>query len=981
MADQQPEKDIPGKSVEGFHKRLKEAELYLQQGLLNEAGQILASLRARLKDVLDADEQTRKLPPSVRHRLQSGVSSLENRLKEIDQKEAAFMDGAGGPVKKVEATLTAEDMVRRGVLLRNLGFFDEAVDEFRRAAAMRADLVADCYAHMGLALIGKGDLERGVGLLRQAIALEKDQAGKNVRILEQIAEAYEIAGEKQKAVGAYREIIFLDAHCGRALEKIEQLSAELKRIPLNLSLVCRYPKRFLAASILFALVFVVFNPFVKTVNNVDYFTLDNDPDIRFYESFKTVFGNDEFFVIAVKCDDFFSAERLVMLQQITEQLDALEDVDEVTSLANVNDIIGGEDFFEVRKFLDDIPEEKEALDRLRIAAIGNALYRKNLISENGNTAAILVVPFDKPDDEDFRKRLLAQTDAVLAPYKARGVSFHVGGWTVTNFSLGHYLNADTMVFIPATYLLITLATWLFFRNWRLVLLAVVNISLCVGATRGLMGMAGITLNNVTVIIVPLVMALALCDTVHIFSHMDRGLLKRFPDEKQALAHVLNSVGLPCFLTTVTTAIGFLSLFISEIPPIKQFAWVASAGMVFEFLFSFFFLPPLILLFHPEKLYLSNDAGERMPLFLRALFRFVNRYGRWVIACCLVITLISCYATSRLRVETNLLEFFKKSSPVRTALDFVETHLAGVGAVDVSFKAKMPEAFKEPDNLRVIETVQEFVSGLNGVDKTISFVDFLKDMNQSFHAEDTAFYQIPESSELVSQYLLLYDSDDLEDFVSADYSHARLSIRISLHSSAQQKNLIDRINGFLEKVDAGDLTIRVTGQAVKDVNVIDALVSSQVSSLSIAALVISIIMFVVFRSVSLASLSMIPNLFPIILNFGIMGLFGIPLDTGTALIAAVALGIAVDDTIHFLTEYQRHRVQGLRLADSLEAVIQRKGRAMISSSLILALGFGVLVLSRFMPVVHFGLLCAIIMVTAVIGDLLLLPAVILMKKNK
>lgn len=981
MTEQQSKNEVSGQPLKGLQQDLKAAELYMQQGLLDEARNIYTSLRSRFSKYLGDMDQRQSLRPSVRNRLLRGLNILEVKLREINQKEAAFLDSAGGPVKKIYPNLTVDHIIHRGILLRELGFFDDAIEEFRQAASQDAQRVSECYTHMGIAIAEKGDVEPAVDMLRRVMALEAHDRSKQFEILEKIAKIYEDAGETQKAVAAYRELIFLDQNCGNALLKIEDLSAELKRSTLNFALVCRYPKVFFAASLILAIVFISFNPFVKIVNNVDYFTLEQNPDIQFYDNFKTIFGNDEFFIIAMQCPNLFSVNYLDMLQRITEEIEALPEVEDVTSLANVNDIVGGEDYFEVRKFLEEIPEDADHLTALKQNAVNNPLYLKNLISEDGKTAAIVVMPYDDPADQDFRKRILAQTRDILKPFETESVQFHTGGWTVTNYSLSKYLNADMIIFIPATYLLIMLSTWLFFRNWRLTLLAVINISLCVGATRGLMGMAGVTMNNVTSIIIPLIMALALCDTVHIFSHMDRGLLTRFSDETQALTHVLGQVALPCFLTTLTTAIGFLTLYVSEIPPIKQFAWIASAGMVFEFLFSFFLLPPLILFFNPANLYQTyEEGGNKMNGLLQAMSRNVRRYGRLILVASAVIVVGASVESAGLKVETNLIEFFKKSSPVRTSLDFIESHLAGVGAVDVSFEAKRQDAFKEPANLRIIETVQQFVSKLDEVDKTISFVDFLKDMNQSFHGEDPVYYTIPQSSDLISQYMLLYDAEDLEDYVNGMYDHARLSARISTHGSQAQKRLIQRINTYLGQIDCGDLVVRVTGRAVKDVNVVEALVYSQVYSLALAALVISIIMFIVFRSASLAALSMIPNIFPILLNFGIMGWLGIPLDTGTALIAAVALGIAVDDTVHFLTEYQRRRAQGESISDTLDHVIVRKGRAIISSSLILTIGFSVMVLSRFIPVIHFGLLCAIIMVTAIIGDLVLLPAIVSLKKT-
>jgi len=476
------------------------------------------------------------------------------------------------------------------------------------------------------------------------------------------------------------------------------------------------------------------------------------------------------------------------------------------------------------------------------------------------------------------------------------------------------------------------------------------------------------------------MALALCDVVHIFSHMDREVLAKFGDKRKALAHVLDKVLVPSFLTSLTTAIGFLSLAVSEIPPIRQFAWIASAGMVFEFLYSFFFLPPLILLFDPNKVYQNYESRKGVLTLLRGIKRIVNKHKGLVLLLSALVVAASSFYITRLRVETNLIDFFSKKTPLRISMDFVEARLGGVDTLDVSLKAEKEDTFKEPRALKVVEQIQNYIKGLPQVDAAISLVDFLKDMNQSFHAEDPAYYRLPESKNMVSQYLLLYDSEDIEDVINSSYDHARIAVRISEHSSAGQERLIRQIEQFVDKLHHQGLSIHVTGRAREDVTVIDALVKGQVYSLALAAVTIIFIMIIVLRSLSLGLTSIVPNIFPIVLNFGIMGAFSIPLDTGTAIISAVALGIVVDDTIHFLSEYKLGREEGFSVAESVNHTILVKGRAILSSSAILCIGFGVVALSNFSPTVHFGLLTSIIMITACIGDMILLPSVLFMKKR-
>jgi len=785
------------------------------------------------------------------------------------------------------------------------------------------------------------------------------------------------------ALRTYNELLSLDRTHELALRRSRELRKDLRKLHFSIATVTEHPRFFFFVSLFIAVAFMAFAPLTKTVDNVDYFTVENDPDIEYYDEFREVFGNDEFFVIAFRKEEgIFTPENLRLLDDLTYELEGIQDAEDVTSLANVDDIIGGEDFFEVRRFLDYIPDDPAELEEIKARAIGNPLYLNNLISKDGTTAAIMIEAFDLPEDEGYRRRLIEKAREVLDGYKDRVDAFHLAGWTYTNFYLSRAVKKDVATFIPVSYFFIALAIWLVFRNVILTALGFANIMVCVGSVMGLFGLTGITLNNVTAIIPSMVMALALCDTVHIFSHMEKRVLAEAGgDRRIALAHVLKRVVVPSFLTTLTTAVGFLSLGVSDIPPIRDFAWIASAGMLFEFVFSFFFLPPLLLLFKPERIYQEYGGKSLLAGLLRRNYRLVSRIPFAVSFLGLVLLLASGWFAYNVKVETNLVGFFKESLPIRKSLDFVETHLGGVDSLDVSLRSDTLDAFKDPENLAVVEAIQRYTESLHGVDQAFSFVDFLKDMNESFHNENPQYYRIPDSRDMVAQYLLLYDAEDIENVINNTYDHARIGLRISLHKSSEQARLVREIESFIQAIDLRGLDVRVTGRSLKEVKTIDALVEGQVYSLALATVIITLIMFLALRSIALGFLSILPNMFPIIINFGIMGAAAIALDTGTALIAAVAIGIAVDDTIHFLTEYKERRGLGMPIPRAVQAVLFLKGRALLSSSIILSIGFSVLILSSFQPTMNFGFLTAIIMLTALIGDVFFLPGVIMLKKRR
>jgi predicted RND superfamily exporter protein len=747
------------------------------------------------------------------------------------------------------------------------------------------------------------------------------------------------------------------------------------------SLIIKHPWLALLLSFLISLPFLFFLPLVKTVENVDYFTLEGDPDVAYYKNFKNVFGNDEFFLIAFKDKDIFTKENLTLIRDISSRLEQMDDVRKVISLSTVSETIGEEDYFLVQDFLHEIPEDKAALKGLKQKAIQNPLYRDSIISKDGSTAAIVVLTHERPEDEAYRKRLIHKTSMILHEYE--GVvnrTFHIAGWTVTNLRLSEYMKKDVARFIPVVYLMIMLVIFFLFRNVKIAFLAFLNISLCLSCTMGFLAMIGATLNNVTTIIPPLIMALSLADTIHVFTHYLSNKTKDGKTEN-ALLKALLDVYKPCLLTSATTVAGFLSLRLSHIPPIQEFALISSMGIVLAFIFSFLFLPALTVLFSPSSGYRENDSMPLIDHILNTFIMLNRRHGNAILIVCSLLTIIAIFLGTRITVETNLVEFFKRSLPLRQSLSFVEENLSGTETINISIKGNAKDIFKVPKNVLFLETLQKYIASLPEIDMTNSLVDFIKDMNESFHNEDTSYYSVPETREMIAQYLLLYDSDDIDDFINPSFDHARIIARTNRHSTSEIEMIIRNIETFLREKTPATLEARVTGETRQRINIASDMVSGQVKSLSLAVIVISVLMFVVFRSFSLGLLSMLPNVFPIILNFGIMGALGIHLSTATSLISAVAIGIAVDDTIHFLHKYKKERTEERGTHEAIQNTIRIKGKAMLTTSVILASAFGTLTLSSFMPTLQFGSLTALIMISALAGDLLLLPAILGIRRKR
>ncbi len=728
--------------------------------------------------------------------------------------------------------------------------------------------------------------------------------------------------------------------------------------------------------------FSAFLPQVTPKNDSYDFVIDRDPVTDFFNKFRKIFEKDEFFVIAYREPNLFSEPRLRELKELTQALENVEGVTDVVSLANVADMRGTEDVFDANDFLETIPASPSELERLRRRALANPLYEGTLLSADGQTTAIVVFtsippPGSDRDIENEIRVLLKSVNKILAPYRERGRRMAVAGWPVTTYYMGNYMEADARLFFPIS-LVLTLATIGFvFRNVRLFFIASLGIVLTVMATLGLAGLAKITINNASVAVIPLVMALALSDIIHIFTHLDR----RFLDEsggrpREALRRVLSAILVPCLLTSVNTGIGFFSYTFNGVLAIRSFGWLAATGMMFEFIVTFGFVAPLLTYFRADRIYRSAQAHHEreIPRFIRWVHGGVTRRPWWPLLLCLAGLAWGGWFTREIKVNTNLEELFDSNSPLRQDIDFVRNNLAGIEAINVVYESTR-DAFKNPALLAQIDTINQEIKAHPRVNSVVGVGEYFKEMNKAFHAEDPAHYRLPKNQRLLEQYLLLYGRDDLDDYITPAFDTARVIIRAAAPSSNESRALIQDIQGILDRHPIAGVTATVTGATALGVRTMKVMVDDQINNIGQTVIVIWLIMVGVLRSWGLALLFLLPNLFPIVINFGLMGFLGIPLDSGTSLIAASAFGIIVDDTVHFFVTFAAHRKRGLGVAKALEATTFEKGEASVASFLIMGIAFGVLTLSHFRPIFFFGLLNIFILVMGMIGDQVFLKSVL------
>jgi predicted RND superfamily exporter protein len=430
--------------------------------------------------------------------------------------------------------------------------------------------------------------------------------------------------------------------------------------------------------------------------------------------------------------------------------------------------------------------------------------------------------------------------------------------------------------------------------------------------------------------------------------------------------------------------------IAPIKSVSHFAVYSAVGVVAAFLLSLTLLV-VFLSFGRRRLPREASEAEKIRakggrLFHAALAgvaRFDVRHRRAILALFAGIFVLSAFGIARLRVDSNFLNEFSEDEPIRIATEYVDEIMGGTYSFVYLFDSGVAEGVKSPEFLRDVERLQAQADGhADLVKKSYSIADLLKDINKSFHEEDPAHYVLPETRDLAAQYLLLYEmsgGEELEDFISGDFARASLELRCKAVESSVLAELTDKLNTHLEAHPVSSASVSVTGIGALWLRLMTYITQSQIRGFLLAFSVIAALMCFVFQSLKTGLLAMVPNLSPVVLTLGVMGWLDMPLDYVRLLIATVAIGIAVDDTIHHMTRFRYEFLRSGSYEQALEASTVDVGRALVITSVALVAGFLVFLLSSLDSMASFGILLATTISVALVADFFLMPALVLTLK--
>lgn len=718
-------------------------------------------------------------------------------------------------------------------------------------------------------------------------------------------------------------------------------------------------------------------------SDIEIWFLQGDPDLVTYHRFLDQFESDEFAVIGIFADDVFTPEILTAIRDATERARDVPHAARVLSLSNAK-IIESRGAFNASfgHVMAEVPGTMADAQALRARVLDNVLLADNLVSRDGKATAILVELH--PDGNSFDGKVaMVQALRRIAQETLSDidVDFALGGSPVLDEAFFLYTERDFAVLGPAAGLVALLACLLLLRHPVMALLPLVVVGAAVAWTLGMMAVAGLRIDIISTSLFAVILAVGIADSVHLVSDYMQQIADGKP-RGRAVADATAELIIPCLFTSLTTMAGFLSLMTSSLRPVARFGWLAASGVAFAFVLSMTLAPALLrVLPAPRAESMRRVSGGALSRLLSLLGRPTPTSSRAVLGVSVLLLVGAAVLGQRMYIGSNVMNYFKPGDPMRTDTARLDRALGGSGSMEFLVETP-PGGLKEPATLARIDALTTRIERMQGVAGVHSVLEPLKETHRVLTDGTPASATLPDSRPMAAQFYMMIEGDpDFVHMVRGDYDRARMTARVRMSEAEVLASRVGEVIGWLRQdYDDDQLRITATGY-VRLMSKMEAyLLSSQIRSLGLAAVVITLMMWLLLGSARLMALSMIPNFVPIALGLGFMALVGFALDPGTVMIGSIALGLVVDDTVHFLVRLRRNLV-GRDMADAIAATMGQTGRPIILTSVILSAGFAVLGLGSFMPNVAFGSISAVVIVLALISDLVMLPAVLLLLGGK
>ncbi|HHY0493784.1 efflux RND transporter permease subunit [Vibrio parahaemolyticus] len=690
-------------------------------------------------------------------------------------------------------------------------------------------------------------------------------------------------------------------------------------------------------------------------------------------------------VIAPEDGDIFTPQTLSLIQKITVDAWQVPYSSRVDSIANYQHTEAFDDDLLVEDLLySEYELTPERISKVKSIALGEPVLKSALVSEKGDVTVVnITVQLPEMDKTAEVEEVVSSINAMIDRYQRAypDVTFHKAGIIAMNHAFMTAAQDDSSTLVPTMLVVILVFLTIMLRSILSVIATLIVIIGSVMATMGISGWAGMFLSTATVNVPTLIMTLAVADCVHVIATMRQSMKNGFT-KAQSIERSIALNFVPILITSLTTAIGFLMMNMSDSPVLRDFGNLSALGVMVACFLSVTLLPALLKLL---PIHVKMETSQDQKHVMDHLGDFVVSQRRALLPLSVVVIVVCASLIPLNKVNDESVEYFGQRNEFRQAADFMEERISGMTNISIAIKTNESQGIAAPDFLNTIGEFSSWLRDQPETDHVATLADVYKRLNKNMHGDDEAYYSLPQARELAAQYLLLYEMSlpyglDLNNQINVDKSSIKMVLTVANLGSVELVDLENRIYQWFAE-HAPQYQVVASSPSLMFAHIGETNMASMLSTLPITLVLISALLIFALRSVRLGLISLMPNIAPAVIGFGLWALISGEINLGLSVVVTLTLGIVVDDAVHFLSKYQRARREGQTAEQAVRYAFHTVGRALWITTVVLVAGFSVLAMSSFRLNADMGQLSAIVIFIALVVDFLFLPTLLMLFDKK
>ncbi|MBE4045789.1 MMPL family transporter [Vibrio parahaemolyticus] len=690
-------------------------------------------------------------------------------------------------------------------------------------------------------------------------------------------------------------------------------------------------------------------------------------------------------VIAPEDGDIFTPQTLSLIQKITVDAWQVPYSSRVDSIANYQHTEAFDDDLLVEDLLySEYELTPGRISKVKSIALSEPVLKSALVSEKGDVTVVnITVQLPEMDKTAEVEEVVSSINAMIDRYQRAypDVTFHKAGIIAMNHAFMTAAQDDSSTLVPTMLVVILVFLTIMLRSILSVIATLIVIIGSVMATMGISGWAGMFLSTATVNVPTLIMTLAVADCVHVIATMRQSMKNGFT-KVQSIERSIALNFVPILITSVTTAIGFLMMNMSDSPVLRDFGNLSALGVMVACFLSVTLLPALLKLL---PIHVKMEMSQDQKHFMDRLGDFVVSQRRALLPLSVAVIVVCASLIPLNKVNDESVEYFGQRNEFRQAADFMEERISGMTNISIAIKTNESQGIAAPDFLNTIGEFSSWLRDQPETDHVATLADVYKRLNKNMHGDDEAYYSLPQERELAAQYLLLYEMSlpyglDLNNQINVDKSSIKMVLTVANLGSVELVDLENRIYQWFAE-HAPQYQVVASSPSLMFAHIGETNMASMLSTLPITLVLISALLIFALRSVRLGLISLMPNIAPAVIGFGLWALISGEINLGLSVVVTLTLGIVVDDAVHFLSKYQRARREGQTAEQAVRYAFHTVGRALWITTVVLVAGFSVLAMSSFRLNADMGQLSAIVIFIALVVDFLFLPTLLMLFDKK